>query len=75
MYGKDFREALADKSIRPHPVADEEDILLEKWNYPPALLSDSPGLADPLSVFLSLRDDPDERVQAALQHLLEAMPW
>jgi len=30
---------------------------------------------DPLSLALSLRDQPDERVQDALASLIEGLPW
>lgn len=42
----------------------------------PALLcGEGARTVDPLSLYLSLRNDPDERVQAALKELLEAMQW
>lgn len=53
-----------------HPHACE----LQIWSYSPSLLSRE-RVVDPLSLFLSLQDDPDERVEMALQHLIEALPW
>lgn len=47
---------------------------LEVWSYDPRPLSDG-TIVDPLSLSLSLRDDPDERVQGALQRLLEGLKW
>lgn len=44
------------------------------WSYSPALQPDS-DTVDPLSLSLSLRDDPDERVQSALDALKEQLPW
>ena len=44
------------------------------WNYNPALQPDS-DTVDPLSLMLSLRDSPDERVQSALDALKEQLPW
>lgn len=44
------------------------------WNYSPALQPDS-DTVDPLSLSLSLRDNPDERVQSALDALKEQWPW
>lgn len=49
--------------------------MLEVWNYNPLTLSDSPQIVDPLSLYLSLKDDPDERVMAAVEEMLEALPW
>lgn len=44
------------------------------WTYSPALEPDSTTV-DPLSLVLSLRDMPDERVQGALEDLMEQLPW
>ena len=33
------------------------------------------GALDRLSLYLSMRGDPDERVQAALNDMLEAVKW
>ena len=32
-------------------------------------------VADPLSVFLSLKDDTDERVEEALEEMLRSVAW
>lgn len=45
---------------------------LEIWKYNPFILS-SNNCVDPLSLFLSLADDPDERVEYALEKLLETI--
>ncbi|OYT93540.1 MAG: hypothetical protein CFE43_02075 [Burkholderiales bacterium PBB3] len=44
------------------------------WNYSPTLQPDS-DTVDPLSLMLSLRDSSDERVQSALDALMEQLPW
>ncbi len=44
------------------------------WRYSPALLPEG-DTVDALSLTLSLRDDPDERVQLALDELNEFLPW
>ena len=56
------------------PVDEEESPTVEIWSYDPVPLSDG-CVVDPLSLTLSLRDDTDERVQAALERLLESLPW
>ena len=59
---------------KPHSLAlAEEPVALQLWLYPPAL----PGTdgIDPLSLYLSLRHLPDERVQLALEQLLADFPW
>lgn len=44
------------------------------WAYSTALEPGSPTV-DPLSLILSLRDMPDERVQGAIEALTEQLPW
>jgi DNA-binding MarR family transcriptional regulator len=53
---------------------DVADARLEVWRHAPELLARD-GRVDALSLYLSLRDSPDERVQAALDDLLEMLPW
>jgi DNA-binding MarR family transcriptional regulator len=50
-------------------------IAIEFWKYDPRKLASGPTV-DPLSLYLSLRNDPDERVESSLETLLkETMPW
>jgi len=48
---------------------------LEIWNYNPRLLTVREEMVDPLSLFLSLKHDPNERVQDQLETLIERFPW
>lgn len=59
-----------------HGCADrhEAHARIEAWNYNPALLVDGPAV-DPLSLYLSLREDPDERVQLAMSSMMEDLAW
>jgi hypothetical protein len=56
------------------PFAEEGTVQLELWTYRPELLAKN-GIVDQLSLYLSLREDKDERVVAALQTMLEKIPW
>ena len=47
---------------------------LEVWSYAPALFA-ADGWVDPLSLYLSLRHTQDERVQTALDQMLQELPW
>jgi hypothetical protein len=47
---------------------------IEVWNYDPKLFADG-GVVDRLSLFLSLRDEKDERVEAALEQMMQGMTW
>ncbi len=52
----------------------DTDTRLEYWRYNPLLLCDDKHV-DPLSLYLTLREDPDERVQGELKSMLEDLPW
>lgn len=52
------------------PAGDE----IETWSYDPAALTTS-NVVDELSLYLSTRDHPDERVAQAADQLLENMSW
>jgi hypothetical protein len=47
---------------------------LEIWSYSPELFARD-GVVDPLSLYLSLPDPADERVEAALEMMMERFPW
>ena len=53
------------------------DVLeFEVWAYDPRPLVGAPGAeVDPLSLYLSLKDHPDERVEAAAGELMRAHAW
>jgi hypothetical protein len=49
-------------------------IEIELWSYPPASVVGGKAV-DRLSLYLSLRETRDERIEAALEDLLEGMQW
>ena len=69
-----IRRGLEDGRFNGCPDRHVADAHLEAWSYGPALLTDGPSV-DPLSLFLSLRDNPDERVQSELSTMVEDLPW
>ncbi|MEX2543196.1 MAG: hypothetical protein WD314_15420 [Trueperaceae bacterium] len=58
----------------PSARGEPGQMVVEVWTYPPAALAEGPTV-DILSLALSLRDEPDERVEAALVDALENLPW
>lgn len=56
------------------PAAEPGACEIELWRYDPARLAKQ-SIADPLSVYLSLKESSDERVEAALAAMLEQMQW
>ncbi|KAF1704221.1 hypothetical protein [Pseudoxanthomonas kaohsiungensis] len=56
------------------PTPDAGTCVVELWRYPPEATATG-GVVDPLSLFLSLHDSKDERVQLALEDLMEQVAW
>ncbi len=56
---------------------DTEAVEVEVWGYRPDLLANygRDGTVDPLSLYLSLKDNRDERVEKALEDLLGGIQW
>lgn len=71
---KSIRQGLEQGRFNGCPDRYGADAQLESWHYNPALLSDH-SRVDTLSLYLSLRKDPDERVQSALEDMMEDFPW
>lgn len=55
-------------------VAEPNAVRLEIWSYPPELFGKN-GVVDRFSLFLSMKEDNDERVQAALESMMEGIEW
>lgn len=47
---------------------------LQIWSYSTRIHPNAKTV-DPLSLYLSLHDNPDERVQGALEEMMETLPW
>jgi len=52
---------------------EDAPVLLELWKYPPNIIGGKS--VDPLSLYLTLQNDPDERVQIALDEMMKGLPW
>lgn len=62
------------KELETIPVEDDGTCRIELWRYPPEVTARD-GHVDPLSLALSLRDHGDERVEQAVESLMETLPW
>ena len=58
----------------PYAMDANTDVLVEVWKYDPALLSKN-GMVDPLSLAMSFEGEEVERVQDAIEALLERNKW
>jgi len=68
---KDVREGQKITQVRE---PDEHVQELEIWSYRPRLFTEG-DCVDRLSLYLTLRDNPDERVEAALGEMMRGLPW
>jgi hypothetical protein len=62
-----------DKLLNPNDNS-AQTAWLEVWRYDPKRLSKE-SVVDPFSLYLSLRDKEDERVQQALEKMMENVKW
>ncbi|MCE1159346.1 MAG: hypothetical protein LWX23_01210 [Spirochaetia bacterium] len=72
-YGSTEAKHLAEHSIDAQE-AEGDCTELELWTYDPRLLS-TDGAVDRLSLYLSLREEKDERVHQAMEAMLRSMRW
>lgn len=70
----DWKQLVRDHGLRETYARDPAGDEVETWAYDPGALAQR-SLVDPLSLHLSLRDHPDERVAAAAAELLETVTW
>ena len=70
---EEYRQTNIPKGFQ-HSPADEADFELEIWNYNPKLFSKD-GKVDPFSLYLSLKETTDERIETALEDLMEKIQW
>jgi hypothetical protein len=56
------------------PAPEPQSYEIEIWNYSPLLFQED-NVVDRFSLFLSLRDNVDERVQSALEKMMEEVVW
>jgi hypothetical protein len=56
------------------PIRDADVDELEVWSYPPALFAEH-NKVDPLSLYLSLKDQRDERVEASVEEMMKNVAW
>ena len=74
VWKKKYESAIRENMLTEIETKDDADLIIEEWYYNPQRLSDT-GEVDPLSLYLSLRNDPDERIQIAVEELLETVSW
>lgn len=70
----DYKRLIHDKTTKETEYREVDSIEIEIWKYPPQLLVQE-NKVDRLSLFLSLKETNDERVEIALEKLMDEMLW
>jgi DNA-binding MarR family transcriptional regulator len=68
------KSLLGARGVQELPTADEAELEVEVWSYKPGMLSEGPAV-DRFSLYLSLREDTDERVHSALDEMMRGATW
>ena len=71
---EDWKALRQRHKINEVPVQDPDASEVEVWWYPPVLFAED-GIVDPLSLYLSLKEDHDERTETALEEMMEKFKW
>lgn len=75
VYACDKKQKWIDQCAEVIPLLDIGNYVeLELWKYPPELFA-TDGKVDILSLYCSLKANPDERVEGELESLLEEITW
>ena len=74
MRDSEFRELKDSGILETCEIQDDAGTAIETWAYDPAILAEGEAV-DPLSLYMSLKDMEDARVQKALKEILEALTW
>lgn len=72
---RDKWKALKAKSkVVELPVPEPDAVEIEIWGYDPELFAEH-GIVDPWSLYLSVKDHQDERIEAALEQMMRGVQW
>lgn len=69
-----WKRVEADEGLRPATPFDERRLEIETWTYDPRVLARD-GAIDRLSLYLTVRENQDERVAQAAEEMLELFKW
>lgn len=70
---EDFATLVREGEVWETESIDEIKATVELWTYPNPIVGAE--VADPISLFVSLRDHNDERIQIALDEMMGEIPW
>lgn len=67
-------EVMKQSNIEELPTSEDASLELEIWNYNPELFAKK-GIVDPFSLYCSLEASGDERIESALEEMMEKIKW
>lgn len=70
----EYQKLVLKDDVSPAKETDPNSACIEVWSYDPKLFAKD-NIVDPFSLYLSLRNDPDERVEEALEEMMEGVAW
>ncbi len=73
VYAVYWRDKLNDRFFEKAADRDEAGSVLQLWHYRPMLQTN--GGIEPFSLYLSLRDDDDPRIESCLNEMMEKIEW
>jgi len=68
-----WKKLKTNKALKIVPTLDDGCIQVEVWSYPPEILHKD--IVDPLSLYLSLKENTDERIEQALDEIMGKIEW
>ena len=71
---KDWEFCQRRDDIKELEAKEEGDFQLQIWNYSPKLFAKG-EMVDKFSLYLSLKDNDDERIQSSLEEMMESIQW
>jgi len=72
--GKMWKGIKTNKNVRVLEIVEPGACELEVWSYPPELFAKD-DVVDRFSLYLSIQENDDERVDSALEELMEQVAW
>lgn len=70
----EYKALMNDDKFKVVPYPERDSLIIEIWKYLPGLLSET-NVVDPLSLYLSMKDIEDERIESSLAELLDKAGW
>ena len=71
---KQWKKVKSNADVMILNIAEPDASEFEIWSYSPSLFGIK-GIVERFSLFLSMRGDNDERIQSALEGMMEQVEW